>query len=230
VTPRPVCRTYSYKGEDEHVLCFAPDTSRRILIVPPLFDEMNRVRRMLVEAMRNLAGRGVGSLLIDLPGCNESRALLEEQSLSGWRAAVWAAASQLHATHIAALRGGTLIDDAPELPCWHLAPAKGSSLLKAMLRTRIAGDREAGKATSEADLLATVRSGAIELAGNRLGPKMIAELGAAETQARSDTLVRMLGQDIIGTPLWLRAEPQDDVAMSMAIAADLDRWSAACAA
>jgi hypothetical protein len=28
--------------------------------------------------------------------------------------------------------------------------------------------------------------------------------------------------------LWLRAEPGDDPAMSAAIAANLDRWSASC--
>jgi hypothetical protein len=40
--------------------------------------------------------------------------------------------------------------------------------------------------------------------------------------------VRALGQDVEGTPLWLRAEPQDDAAMSASIAADIDRWSPTC--
>lgn len=228
--PRPICRTYSYRGKDEFALSFAADAQRRILIVPPLFDEMNRVRRMLVEAMRDLAVRGVGSMLVDLPGCNESRSSLEAQSPSTWREAVGEAASQLQATHMASVRGGALVDDLPDLPRWRLAPAKGQSLLKMMLRTRIAGDREAGKATSEADLLAAARSGPIELAGNRLGPQMIAELAVADVTDIGAATVRLVGQDITGTPLWLRAEPQDDAAMAAAIAADLDRWSAECAA
>ena len=138
MSPRPEYRSYQFAGHDENALCLGMGASRRILIIPPLFDEMNRCRRMLVQAMRGLADRGVGALLIDLPGCNESPAALADQSLSTWREAVTAAAAQLEATHIAALRGGALVDDgAPHLPHWRLAPAKGSSLLKTMIRTRI---------------------------------------------------------------------------------------------
>ena len=89
---RPEYKTYHFAGHDEHVLCFGAEYSRQILIIPPLFDEMNRCRRMLVQAMRGLAERNVGSLLIDLPGCNESLAALEQQSLTTWREAVSAAA------------------------------------------------------------------------------------------------------------------------------------------
>lgn len=111
MSPRPEYRTYHFAGHDEHVLCFGAGSSRQILIIPPLFDEMNRCRRMLVQAMRGLAERGLGSLLLDLPGCNESPAELEGQSLGTWRDAVTAAATQLGATHIAALRGGAHIDN-----------------------------------------------------------------------------------------------------------------------
>ena len=97
-----------------------------------------------------------------------------------------------------------------------------------MIRTRIAGDKEAGRSTSETELLAAAQSGPIELAGNRLGPAMVAELASTEPQDTAQLVVRALGQDISGSPLWLRAEPQDDAAMSAAVAADLDQWSASC--
>lgn len=182
-----------------------------------------------MQAMRGLAERGVGSLLIDLPGCNESVAALEEQSLSTWREAVAEAATQLGVTHTASLRGGALIDDgAIYLPHWRLAPAKGSSLLKTMIRTRIAGDKEASKATSEAGLMDAAKTASIELAGNLLGPAMVAELANAEPAPVAQMTVRALGQDIAGSTLWLRPEPQDDPTMSAAIAADLDQWSASC--
>ena len=229
MSPRPEYRTYQFAGHDEHVLCFGAEASRRILIIPPLFDEMNRCRRMLGQAMRGLAERGTGSFLVDLPGCNESLAALEKQSLSTWREAVGAAALELGATHIASLRGGALVDDgAPDLPHWRLAPAKGSSLLKTMIRTRIAGDKEAGKATSEAVLIEASKNGPIELAGNMLGPAMVGELASAELAEVAQLTLRALGQDILGSTLWLRAEPQDDPAMSDAIAADLHEWSASC--
>lgn len=228
MTLRPEYRTYHFAGYDEHVLCLGAGCTRQILIVPPLFDEMNRVRRMLLQAMRALAARGVGGLLIDLPGCNESLAALESQSLSTWRAAVATAADQLGATHVASLRGGALIDDGIALPHWRLAPAKGASLLKTMIRTRIAGDRERGKTTSEAELFDAAKAGPVELAGNMLGPDMVAGLAQAEPAALPDLTLRALGQDITGSTLWLRAEPQEDTAMSAAIAADLDLWSASC--
>jgi hypothetical protein len=224
----PKYRIYSYNGQNEFCLSFGVEQSRQILIIPPLFDEMNRVRRMLTQAMRDLAARGVGSVLIDLPGSNESLARLEEQSLNGWRAAVAACAQQLGATHSAALRGGTLVDDGASLPHWRLAPVKGSALLKTMIRTRLAGDKEAGKTTSEAELMALAQRAPLELAGNMLGPDMIAQLSAAEPVPVTDRVERKLGEDITGSPLWLRAEPQDDATMSASIAEDLDRWSAAC--
>lgn len=226
---RPEYRSYDFAGHAEHALCLGAGSARRILIIPPLFDEMNRCRRMLVQAMRALAERGVGCIWVDLPGCHESLALLESQSLSTWRAAVSGAASQLGATHIAALRGGALIDDGvAHLPHWRLAPAKGASLLKTMIRTRIAGDRESGKATSEAELIEAAKAGPIEFAGNRLAPAMVSELAQAEPVAVERLTMRLLGQDISGSPLWLRAEPQEDAIMSEAIAADLDMWSASC--
>lgn len=222
------CRSYRHGGRHEFCLCFGIGFARQILIVPPLFDEMNRVRRMLVQTMRDLEARGIGSLLIDLPGCNESLAPLEAQNLDVWRDAVAHCAETLGATHIAALRGGALIDDRPALPHWRLAPVKGASILKTMVRTRIAGDKEAGVATSEADLMAQAENMPIELAGNRLGPHMIAQLKCAEPAAAHALLDRKLGEDVAGSPLWLRAEPAEDATMSAAIAADLDRWSASC--
>lgn len=202
--------------------------TRRILIVPPLFDEMNRVRRMLVEAMRLLAGHGVRSLLIDLPGCNESGADMTVQMMETWQGAVAAAAKQLGATHIASMRGGALIDHVPTLPNWRLAPVKGSSLLKTMLRTRIAAEKEGGHSVTIDQLMTTAQSSPLELSGNMLSIAMLKSLDNAQPVAVGN-LREVALADIAGTPLWLRAEPQDSPEMSAAIAADLDRWSASCA-
>jgi hypothetical protein len=227
---QPEYRTYKPAGHDESCLSFGAENARQILIIPPLFDEMNRMRRVLASAMRDLVGQGVGSVLIDLPGCNESLAELREQDLEGWRLAVAACAQQLGATHIASFRGGALVDDGAEaLPHWRLAPVKGSSLLKTMIRTRIAGEREAGKAVTEAQLMAQAQSEPIELGGNLLGPAMVAQLSNAEPAALASLTERKLGEDIMGSPLWLRAEPQDDPVFAASIAADLDQWSTSCA-
>jgi hypothetical protein len=228
VNPAPVHLHYEFAGQKEYCLSFGDaGASRSILIVPPLFDEMNRVRRMLAEAMRALAANGVRSLLADLPGCNESAAELSGQTIQTWQNAVVAAATQLGATHIASLRGGTLIDDGPALPHWRLAPVRGSSLLKTMLRTRIAAEKEGGNAVTAEQLMAAAQSGPLELSGNMLYPAMLESLDNAEP-ATVDHLCEIGLADIAGTPLWLRAEPQDSAEMSTAIAADLDRWSASC--
>ena len=63
-----------------------------MLILPALFDEANKLRHFTVEVMRRLDAAGIDSFLPDLPGCNESRAPLETQTLTGWREAAEAAA------------------------------------------------------------------------------------------------------------------------------------------
>ena len=220
--------SYETGGHSEYCLSFGTvDATRTILIVPPLFEEMNRTRRMLVEAMRALGEQAVRTLLPDLPGCNESLACMSEQTLLDWRNAMADCASQLSATHIASIRGGCLIDDTANLPLWRLAPAKGASLLKSMLRTRIVADKEAGISTTVEQLMMAAKSAPLDLTGILLRQEMLAELDMALTSTTTGIHEVALA-DIDGTPLWLRAEPGEDSAMSAAIAADLNRWSASC--
>lgn len=202
------------------------------MIIPPLFDEMNRTRAMLVGVMRDLAARGIKTLLPDLPGCNESLADMPAQSIDSWRAAMKAAASQLGVTHIASLRGGALIDDAVAMPHWRLAPVKGASLLKTMLRTRIASDKESGTTSTAEGLLGEALGAPVQLSGYLLGAAMLFSLEHAVVAPLSLLREVTLGDEgdnaIKGSSLWLRTEPQDNPEMSAIIAADLDRWSASC--
>lgn len=225
----PVHLHYEFGGAHECCLSFGDaGANRTILIVPPLFDEMNRVRRMLANAMRRLAEGGARTLLPDLPGCNESLAQLAGQTIETWQNAVAAAALQLGATHVASIRGGALVDHNTGLPLWRLATVKGSALLKTMLRTRIAAEKEAGRTVTIEQLMAAAQSAPLELSGNLLGIAMLESLDSAEPVPTTN-LREVALADIAGAPLWLRAEPQDDADMSTAIAADLDHWSASCA-
>ena len=222
--------SYRFPGFDEACLSFGDaQTDRVILIVPPLFDEMNRVRAVLVGAMRELAERGVMTFLPDLPGCNESLAPIHEQSIESWRKAIATAAEHFGATHIASIRGGALIVSGIALPQWRLSSVKGASLLKTMLRTRIASDKESGLATTVDRLMTDAQSGPIELSGYLLGADMLAGLDGAvpDDVSVEVTLGDGLSQ-LRGKPLWLRSEPQEDADMSVALAAELDRWSASC--
>ncbi len=224
---------YVYNGAYEFCLMAGDaNAARRIIIAAPLFDEMNRMRRVLVSTMRLLALRGIASCLPDLPGCNESVADLAVQDVDIWRSTFSAAAAQTGATHVVSIRGGALISDGlGDLPHWRLAPVKGASLLKTMLRTRIASDKEAGIINSMDALLASGLDARIELAGNRMGPAMLISLQNAEAADWPQLTIAALGEgddDVTGSALWMRAEPQDDPAMAASLAEQLDRWSAAC--
>ena len=190
----------------EYALAFDKDRAARLLIVPALFEEASRMRRLTVEVMRRLDLAGIDCFLPDLPGCGESLAALETQTLSGWRIAIESAARHFCATHVFMVRGGGLL--VPHwLPGWRYASVKGSSLLRQMLRARIIASRESGVSETQEELLAT--GAGLELAGYRLGAEFIAEFQLSEPQP-SDKLSEIPQELIGGGGLWLRAEPDED--------------------
>ncbi|MDE2404174.1 MAG: hypothetical protein KGM17_05595 [Sphingomonadales bacterium] len=189
---------------------------RRVLVVPALFEEANKLRRFTVETMRRLDAAGIDAVLPDLPGTNESLQPLATQTPEGWRAAMTAAAAHFGATHVLAIRGGALVAPAA-LPGWLLAPVKGAGVLRQMLRARILARREAGVEETQDALLAEGRAHGLELAGYRLGAGFIAAIGAleAETTDRMTVTPELLQ----GPGLWLRAEPGESPAQADALAA-----------
>ena len=205
---------------EEYALAFDRGRERRIVILPALFDEANKLRHFTVEVMRRLDEAGVDSFLPDLPGCNESLAPLDAQTLTGWREAAEAAAAHFGATHALAIRGGALC--APELPTWRYAPATGSSILRAMLRARVLASKEAGIDETRDGLLELGRELGLELAGYRLGAAMVRELELAEPLDKLGSgaaLANIAQSDLGGAGLWLRAEPDHDSAQADALAA-----------
>lgn len=211
----------SLRGNGEHfaeyALCIDHGRSSRLLIVPALFDEGNRLRRLTVEVMRRLGAAGIDCFLPDLPGCNESLQSHGEQSLALWREAMAAAAVQLRATHVLSIRGGALV--VPEdLPGWRYSPVNGATILRQMLRMRIVSAREAGREETQAGLLESGLADGIELGGYRLSPAMVADLQDATPPDGTEQSI--IGQDMIGGGgLWLRAEPDEDRAQADALAA-----------
>jgi len=224
---------YAFADRDEYALSIAQGRDPRVLIVPPLFDEANRMRRVLVETMRRLDALGVDSLLPDLPGTNESLKPLPECDLATWRAALSAAAAAHGGfSHVAAFRGGALIDHvAGARAIWRLAPVSGADLLRRMLRTKIAADREMGHEQDSAALLAEARRSGLALAGHALSAAMIQGLETARPEAVLPVRTVALQSGgkaanalIPGSPLWLRAEPGDDPELAAAIARDIAAW------
>jgi hypothetical protein len=199
---------------DEYVLAFDRSRTARLLILPPLFDEANKTRHLLAEVMRRLDGAGIDCFLPDLPGCNESLAPLETQTLAGWRGAAVAVGAHFGATHVLTVRAGALL--APELPGWRYAAQTGSSLLRGMLRARTIASREAGTDETSEGLLEQGRAQGLALAGYRLGAALIRELESAEPSAH---LTDIAQGDLGGSGLWLRAEPGFDAKQADALAA-----------
>lgn len=189
---------------------------RRLLIVPPLFEEMNRTRRFLVDAMRRLDMAGIDSFLPDLPGCNESLQRFASQSLHGWRRAMTQAALHFGASHVLAVRGGTLIFP-NALPGWVLEPVKGATLLRQMLRARVVASRAAKIEEKIEILLETGRHEGLLLAGYSCGAALIAGLQSALPLDEGQREIRQ--SDLGGGALWLRGEPGEDAAQADALAA-----------
>jgi len=211
------CPTPDGDERDEYALAFDQGRKPRLLIIPALFDEGNKLRRFAVEVMRRLDGAGVDSFLTDLPGTNESLAKLTTQSLDGWTAAMLAAANTFRASHVLALRGGSLI--VPKvIPGWSYAPVKGATILRQLIRARILAARELGREETQDGLLADGCANGLELCGYKLGANLVRQLQEREPEARAGLAV--IDQDMIGgSGLWLRAEPDEDREQADALAA-----------
>lgn len=202
---------------EELVVQFDQSNDTRLLVIPALFDEANKLRRFSIEVMRRLSLSGVDCFLPDLPGCNESTASLDDQTLENWREAASQAAAHFDATYVLAIRGGALL--APhELPGWLYAPQEGSKLLRAMLRARIFASREAERDESVDALSERGRTTGIELAGWNIGAELFRQLEIADLRANPQQAV-IAQSDLGGAGLWLRAEPDEDHEQADALAA-----------
>ncbi|MCX7864207.1 MAG: hypothetical protein N2423_04085 [Novosphingobium sp.] len=203
----------------EYALAFDRQRTTRLLIVPALFDEGHRLRRLTVEVMRRLDQAGIDCFLPDLPGCNESLQTLEIQSTDDWRDAMASAARHFDVTHALGMRGGAMFTPAG-LPGWHYAPAGGASILRQMLRARILASREVGREESRESLLRQAMQNGIELAGYRLSAEFVA--GFEKLAPAAGAHITTIEQDMIGgSGLWLRAEPGESAEQADALAAIL---------
>lgn len=209
---------------------------RRLLIIPPLFEEMNRCRRLLALTGAALAGQQVESWLPDLPGTGDHEAGPEAMELARWRETIAALAAQVRPDATLAVRSGALLDDAAgELPRYRLAPASGTALLRDLLRARAATEAEAGSGLSVAALEARLAAGeTVEAAGYPLSPALFTGLREAfpappRPVDRIATLAGTEGGDIAlpGQPPWRSAEAADASALAEALAQDIVSWLAA---
>ena len=202
---------------EESALAFLADRPRRLLVLPALFDEANKLRRLTVEVLHRLDLSGIDSVLPDLPGCNDSLQPLETQTFAHWQECAVAAIAHFRPTHVLALRGGALLDTG-NLPGWRFAPVNGRAVLRSMLRARAIAAKEAGRDETAERLQGMARKDGIALAGWQMGSKFFRELEQAMPPAVT-RLVDVGLADVGGSGLWLRAEPREDPEQADALAA-----------
>lgn len=224
---------YAWARGREGVVRLGPESGPTILILPPLFEEANRMRRILVQVMRGLAERGIGSALPDLPGTNDSLVATVDARFEDWGVAIAALADTLPRPLLTvAVRGGALLDGFAQADArWRLAPESGKRLLRDMLRaTALTGGVKAGELEAQARISPT------RLAGNLIHPDLFVALDAAQPDA-VEARIAAIGETLVepdvtfdGSPPWRRAEPEDDTALVSAMVDDIAQWAKTCAA
>lgn len=219
-----------------------PADGPQLLIVPPLFEEMNRTRMLLAEVGRQLSRQGIGSWLPDLAGTGDSELPFGAVSWAMWRESVQAVCKLMTTSHgiqpdLLAVRGGALLADAAEASSRYLlAPvASGERLLRELLRTRLAADQERGASSTLAALEARLANEIVEIGGYPISPALAADLRAATLPTFDPTRTAVLtggtgDHQLDGPPVWRQAEPAAAPALARAIANDLAAWIATCAA
>ena len=220
------------------MLRFGPATGPVAVVALPLFEEANRTRVFAVTICRALAKRGVASVLPDVPGQGESLVPLADTYLLRMRDAVEALTDTIGQTarpYAVGLRSGALLDTfSLFFGRWHLAPLDGETVVRDL--TRIAS--ASGVIGQGADIYALMGASApLSIAGNLVSGAMIADLQSAIPYDVSDVPRRVVRLDtdpkpadrhVPGSPLWRRAEPDNDPALAALLAHDIADWIAAC--
>jgi alpha-beta hydrolase superfamily lysophospholipase len=230
--------SYAWAGGREAMLRFGPANGPVVIAALPLFEEANRTRAFVVTILRQLALRGFAGAMPDLPGTGESIVETEQTSLSDWIDAFKEATEALRPTyetvHVIAFRGGALVDrDAMVDTCWHFSPLPGAIVTRDLGRVALAAAKEAGTHFDPATL--TAPGSTIEIAGNRLTRKLLAEIERAEPASVGPVRTVRLKTDpltadrhIDGAPLWRRSDPDNDSALAALLADDIAGWIASC--
>lgn len=191
----------------------APD----LLVIPPLFDEANRMRAQLVLLMRTLQDLGISSVMPDLPGTNESLQPQDAQTLSAWRAAAGSAAKHFGVRHALFTRSACFLDTGV-VPAIHYAPSDPAKLLRAMARAQSLAEKEEGNHRTPSQIIEKACSDGSTLAGWKIGAAMAREL--VEGTVDGNVTARILTHDDIGgRPLWLSNESGVDEKQAIALAA-----------
>lgn len=196
-----------------------------ILILQPLFEEANRIRRTIVQLCRILSEAGCACAIPDLEGMGDNEvpasattvARIESQLalISSW------ASRPGRRVHCASFRSGCLFDNAVHaLSSWRFAPEPGDRLVRTLLRTEMAD--ESDDTTVFVSGQAVARSFLDELSHKSLPLSgVVRTLRLATDRADAD-------RHIEASPLWRHAEPGYDPDLAQVLADDILSWTKTC--
>jgi len=236
MTETPSLELYSVNEYSERCLVMMPDNPKfRLLLIPPLFEEANKLRHFLVRLMVSLAAdHDIGTILPDLPGTLESPQSLEDQTIYSWQNAIGTVHRSFEPiSHIATFRGGCQLGvNIENTPQWQFTPMNAYQQMRTLARAQLASEREAGNdPQSLGNMLKALEDEGGHLIGYEISPAMAQSLEVTRKFVDDAAYtVRLKGDNkaanskIAGSPLWLRSEPGFDEQMMRSTSDNIANW------
>lgn len=199
----------------------------RLLIVPPLAEEMNKSRHVLSAMARAAGDAGYDVLLPDLYGTGDSGGDFGDATLELWRSDLDAAIERMPGTaplHIAALRAGALLaaDALRRHPVQSLTlvqpQTEGRQVLTQLLRLRLASGLLGGEARETATQLRQrlQQQGTLEIAGYALSAALAAGL--------ESLTLKQMPLERVQRIHWIELAPQADRPLMPVSQRITDEW------
>lgn len=203
------------------------DQSIIIMILQPLFEEANRVRRTLAQMCRHIEDHGIGVAVPDLPGMGEHQKAAADATFAQMTNSVENLADHLsnrsHGLFTAGFRAGCLFDDITRSNgTWRFSPEAGDRLVRTMMRTETPEDSDESVAFVQGQHVSRALLADLSIA-SLCEPAMLRTVRLSTDRAPADLYVD-------ASPLWRHAEPGEDPMLAKLLANDLIHWVRTCAA
>ncbi len=196
-----------------------------VLILQPLFEEANRMRRTLALMARALDRNAVGVVMPDLPGMGEHPVGADKLEISvieaSLKSLIDALATDGRPVLVAGFRAACLFDTLPGAAAnWRFAPEPGDRLVRTLMRTVMPEDSSDMQAFVNGQLVS--RAFLDDMASLlQPHPAKLRTLRLSTDRAEADRHVE-------ASPLWRHAEPGEDPALAALLAEDIRTWVETC--
>lgn len=165
-----------------------------VLVAPPFGDEMNKSRKMITDLARDLAARGLATVVVDPFGTGDSAGEFRDARWEGWiddllAAAAWSASRGLRVCALLGIRLGVLLAArvSARLPqpvrCsafWQPVP-DGGRFMTQFLRTRVAASLMEDRKETVGELRSRLLAGErLEVSGYEISPELAQRIEAEQ--------------------------------------------------